>query len=37
VKPYNKKAFIKIQLVGAVQGEGPEFKLQYHEKKKKEN
>jgi hypothetical protein len=36
VKPYLEKPFTKIGLVEWLQGVGPEFQLQYHQKKKKE-
>jgi hypothetical protein len=35
VKPYLEKPFTKIGLVEWLQGVGPEFQLQYHQKKKK--
>jgi hypothetical protein len=36
-RPYLKKPFTKKRAGGVAQGEGPEFKPQYHEKKKKKN
>jgi hypothetical protein len=35
VRPYLEKTLHKNRAGGRAQGEGPEFKLQYHKKKKK--
>jgi hypothetical protein len=35
VRPYLKKTLHKNRTGGMVQGEGPEFKTQYHKKRKK--
>jgi hypothetical protein len=36
-RPYLKKTLHKNKAGGVVQGEGPEFKPQYHKKKRKKN